>query len=292
MNYIIFDLEWNQPPVETAIITTPVYLTGEIIEIGAVKLNDAFEKVDELRLYVKPQYYAKMHHKIASLTGIRDRDLQSKGLPFPEAFAQFMQWCGEDFAYMTWSMSDLPKLIDNMLLHGMDTSDLPVCYDIQRIFCREIMRSTTRYSLDTAISILNEQGDTAHDALNDARNTTKVCAHLDLDAYIDEYGAKVFVPEPFCEVYESREAVLESTAMSAFRCPWCGETISCEAWIPWESRSVAAMGSCPEGDEFFVPLTYSRCHTGLYYAKRLVYEMSDDLWELYQDRKESCHAEA
>lgn len=291
MNYIIFDLEWNQPPVETAIVTSPVYLTGEIIEIGAVKLNDDFEKVDELRLFIKPQYYAKMHHKIAAITGIHDRDLQSKGIPFPEAFAQFIQWCGEDFAYMTWSMSDLPKLIDNMLLHGLNTSDLPVCYDIQRIFGREIMRSGTRYSLDTAISILNAQGDTAHDALNDARNTAKVCAHLDLDAYIDEYGAKVFVSEPFCEAYESREEILSSAAMSVFRCPWCGTTISCEAWIPWGTRSFAAMGSCDEGDEFFVLLTYSRNYTGVHYAKRLIYEMSDDLWELYQDRKQLCHAE-
>ena len=79
MNYVIFDLEWNQPPVETAVVTEPVYLEGEIIELGAVKLNDAFEPVDELRLYITPQYYTKMHRKIASLTGIHDRDLLKIG---------------------------------------------------------------------------------------------------------------------------------------------------------------------------------------------------------------------
>lgn len=287
MNYIIFDLEWNQSPVETAVVTEPVYLAGEIIEIGAVKLNDAFEQVDELRLYIKPQYYTKMHRRIASLTGIHDRDLQSKGVPFPEAFAAFMDWCGGDFAYMTWSMSDMPALIDNMCLHGFDTTDLPVCYDIQRVFGREIMRSDTRYSLDTAISILHEKGDTAHDALHDARNTAKVCAHLDLDEYLDEYGAKVFVPEPYCQRFDSREEALASDYLSDFLCPWCEETIAWEDRLPWEHGALAAAGICAQEDEFLALLTCALAPGGECYAKTLIYEMSDDLWDLYQDRKES-----
>lgn len=287
MNYIIFDLEWNQSPVETEVVTQPVYLAGEIIEIGAVKLNDAFEQVDELRLYIKPQYYTKMHRRIASLTGIHDRDLQSKGVPFPEAFAAFMDWCGDDFAYMTWSMSDMPALIDNMCLHGIDTTDLPVCYDIQRVFGREIMRSDTRYSLDTAISILHEKGDTAHDALHDARNTAKVCAHLDLDEYLDEYGAKVFVPEPYCQRFDSREEALASDYLSDFLCPWCEETIAWEDRLPWEHGALAAAGICAQEDEFLALLTCTLAPGGECYAKTLIYEMSDDLWDLYQDRKES-----
>ena len=36
MNYIIFDLEWNQPADERSTVQDPVYLNGEIIDIGAV----------------------------------------------------------------------------------------------------------------------------------------------------------------------------------------------------------------------------------------------------------------
>ena len=43
MHYIIFDLEWNQPSSASAAVMEPVYLTGEIIEIGAVKLNEDFD---------------------------------------------------------------------------------------------------------------------------------------------------------------------------------------------------------------------------------------------------------
>lgn len=290
MNYIIFDLEWNQSPVETAVVTQPLLLEGEIIEIGAVKLNGTFEPVDELRLYIRPQYYTKLHRRIASLTGIHDRDLQEKGLPFPEAFARFMEWCGEEFAYMTWSMSDMPALIDNMRLHGIDTSELPVCYDIQRVFGREIMRSDTRYSLDTAIAILHEKGDTAHDALHDARNTAKVCAHLDLEEYLEEYGAKVFVPEPYCMGYESREAALTDEWLERMPCPWCEDSVSWEPWLPWEHGDLAAEGLCGQEDEFLAIRSLTNLPDGSCYTKTLLYEMSEDLWELLQKRKETAGA--
>ena len=285
MDYVIFDLEWNQPPVETAVVTEPILLEGEIIEIGAVKLNDSFEIVDELRLYVAPQYYTKMHRKIASLTGIHDRDLQSRGKPFPEAFAEFQQWCGEDFAYMTWSMSDLPMLVDNMRLHGIDTAELPVCYDIQRIFSREIMRESGRFSLNHAIEVLGEQGDTAHDALHDARNTAKVCDHLDLDVYLEEYGAKAFAPGIGNRAYESAETLRMDPELSSFSCPWCGAPVSCEPWLYWDRQTWAALGTCEEGDEFFVELSVLRHRADDFRARRLIYEMSEDLWEVYQDRK-------
>ena len=286
MNYIIFDLEWNQPPDETAIIQKPVYLTGEIVQIGAVKLDDSFRPVDELRLYIQPQYYTRMHRRIASLTGIHDRDLKEKGCSFPEAFGKFQEWCGTECSYMTWSTSDLPMLVDNMQLHGMDTDELPVCYDIQRIFDREIMRSSQRHSLDHALEILNEQGDAAHDALHDARNTAKVCDHLDLDDYIEEYGSKVFFEQPNLHAYESHREVLEDAGVSEFSCPWCGEQVTCEEWIPHYSGYIA-MGKCPEGDEFFVQLQVRKHMDGTFRIQRLFFEMSDDLWEIYQEKKDA-----
>ena len=285
MHYIIFDLEWNQAPVETAVVTDPVYLSGEIIEIGAVKLDEHLEPVDELRLYIKPQYYTKMHRKIASLTGIHDRDLAGRGIPFPEAYAAFRNWCGEEFAYMTWSMSDLPMLVENMQLHGIDPWEQPICYDIQRIFSREIMRENTRFSLDHALEVLGEQGDTAHDALHDARNTAKICGHLDLEEYLEEYAAKAFVPSYPLHGYENRDAIRQDEAINTFSCPWCGSAAVCEPWISWDDRTYAALGVCEENDEFFVQLTVLRNRSNDFRAKRLVYDMSDDLWELYQERK-------
>ena len=286
MNYIIFDMEWNQPADLGMMVTDPLPLTGEIIEIGAVKLNDKFQIIDELRLYITPQYYTRLHRRIAALTGIRDKDLLTRGVPFPEAYQRFRDFCGGEFRFMTWSMSDVPMLIDNMLLHGIDVSDLPVCYDIQRIFGREIMRSDTRYALDTALAILKESGDTAHDALNDSRNTALVCNHLDLDEYLEEYGARVFAEQPLPQVYRDHREALNDPALAEMNCPWCGVPLEMEPWIRGE-RCYMTCGTCPEEeDEFLIQLALTRQHGDTYRVRRMAYEMSDDLWDIYMDRKE------
>lgn len=290
MKYIIFDLEWNQPFDEVAIIQDPVYLTGEIVEIGAVMLDENFCPMDELRLYIAPKYYTKMHKQIAALTGIHDKDLAERGIPFPEAYQKFVSWCGEEYAFMTWSMNDMPMLIDNMILHGIDVSDLPECYDIQRIFSREIMRGETRYSLDTALTLLKEKGDTSHDALHDARNTAKVCDHLDLEDYLHEYTSKVFAERPTGTRYETRKQILVDPSLSEFYCPWCGQPVKCESWISLGGNTHVAYGVCPDGDEFLVQLSVVYHRKGEYSTKRIIFEMSDDLWDIYMDKKDALGA--
>lgn len=287
MNYIIYDLEWNQPPDESSLVTDPICLEGEIIEIGAVKLDETFKIVDEFKCYANPVFYKKLHSRIASLTKIRDRDLAEQGVPFPEMYARFMDWCGEEFAFMTWSTSDLPVLMDNMQIHGLDLSNFPECYDIQRIFSREIMRSNTRYSLDTALNILKEKGDTAHDALHDARNTAKVIDHLDLDAYLGEYAARVFADPAPEKSYVNRQELKEDPALKTFPCPWCGQTVTCEGWLPSLGSTMLGYGLCPEEDEFLVELWTRNRPGGQCSARRVIYEMSDDLWDVYMDKKEA-----
>lgn len=287
MHYIVFDLEWNQPPNENATVTEPVRLEGEIIEIGAVKLDENFAPIDELRLYVAPKYYTKMHKRIAALTGIHDRDLAERGIPFLEAFAQFTDWCGEEYTYMTWSMSDLPVLLDNMYLHGLDITNIPPCCDIQRIFSREILNSNTRYSLDGALELLGITGDTAHDALHDARNTTKVCARLELREYLHEYTFLPFGQPPDPTVYETAKEALDTPSLLTFPCPWCGQAVSCEPWINCGNNNYMSYGLCPEEDEFILRLLLQRHNRNQYRARRMIMEMSDDLWDIYMDQKEA-----
>ena len=287
MNYIIFDLEWNQPPTPEASITDPLYLSGEIIQIGAVKLNDTFEVIDELRLFIRPTYYTKLHKQISALTHIRDKDLQDAPF-FPEAYNQFLSWCGDEFSYMTWSMSDMPMLIENMMLHGIDCTKLPVCYDIQRIFGREIMRSNSRCSLDHALEILNMKGEQAHDALHDAKNTAKVCGFLDLEQYLDEYAAPAYALPPCHKVYTTIQDALHDEDLKCFTCPFCSAEIHCEGWVSQNPYTYISYGYCPEEeDEFLLQLHVNKPVPGQLRLQRLFYGMSDDLWEVYQDRLSS-----
>ena len=52
MDYIIFDLEWNQPYSNdiSFMKRARMPLTGEIIQIGAIKLNENLEIVDSFTM--------------------------------------------------------------------------------------------------------------------------------------------------------------------------------------------------------------------------------------------------
>ena len=57
---IVLDLEWNQPFSMRSMITTPVRLHGEIIQIGAVKLNEQLEIVDTFKVMVKRYFLVRL----------------------------------------------------------------------------------------------------------------------------------------------------------------------------------------------------------------------------------------
>ena len=69
MYHVVIDLEMN--PVSREYNDIRKKLTDEVIEIGAVKLNDSYEQIDEFQCYVKPEYGSIKKH-ITRLTGITD----------------------------------------------------------------------------------------------------------------------------------------------------------------------------------------------------------------------------
>ena len=95
MNYIVLDMEWNQPwpgsPSSKKVL--PVQIRGEIIQIGAVRLTWEKEVADEFQIMVKPKFYRHLNRRVSKLTGIKETQLREEGVPFPEAVEQFRSWC-------------------------------------------------------------------------------------------------------------------------------------------------------------------------------------------------------
>ena len=87
-------------------VKDPVFLTGEIIQIGAIKLNQTLEVVDSFNERIAPQYYTELHPKVAEITKLSNRDLQ-KGKGFHTVFNSFCDWCGDDFVFLVWGTEDL-----------------------------------------------------------------------------------------------------------------------------------------------------------------------------------------
>ena len=59
MHYIVLDLEWNQAMSAKSSVFNhlPIHLRGEIIEIGAVKLNEDMTPGDEFQIYIEPVFF-------------------------------------------------------------------------------------------------------------------------------------------------------------------------------------------------------------------------------------------
>ena len=75
MHYVVMDLEWNQAMSSKSSVFNklPIHLRGEIIEIGAVKLNEDMTPGEEFKIDVKPVYFKRMHYKVKKLTGFACR---------------------------------------------------------------------------------------------------------------------------------------------------------------------------------------------------------------------------
>lgn len=107
MNHIIMDLEWNN-----AYMKSTQKFVNEIIEIGAVKLNEELEIVDTYSELIKPVVSKKLRTRIKDLTHITNEEVL-RGKPFQEAISQLEQWVGEDAIVMTWGDTDVRTMLTN-----------------------------------------------------------------------------------------------------------------------------------------------------------------------------------
>lgn len=63
MNYIVFDLEWNQCPYGKE--KEEKRLPFEILEIGAIKLNRNLQELDRFHERIRPAIYPAFHYRHA-----------------------------------------------------------------------------------------------------------------------------------------------------------------------------------------------------------------------------------
>ena len=191
MNYIVLDMEWNQPwpGSPSAKKVLPVAIRGEIIQIGAVKVSEDGCVGDEFQVLIKPKYYRHLNRRVSKLTGIKESRLKEEGIPMQEAMEQFRAWCGEDVVFLTWGFDDIGILRENLQLFGLDDSWTGNWYNAQMIFNAQTDGSNAQKALKTAMEIFEIPATRpAHDALGDAYHTALICAKLDLKRGMQEYA--------------------------------------------------------------------------------------------------------
>ena len=176
MIHVILDLEMN--PVKRSEKEIRRRLTDEVIEIGAVKLDDSYKQSDEYQCYVKPQYGEITKH-ITNLTGITNETVADKA-GFNESFDEFMNWIGtEEVTLYSWSLSDMRQLVSEcrFKIPSFDVIWLERHWvDLQKAFDDKIGLHNN-LALKHAIGAMNRDFEgTAHTALADAENTAAILA--------------------------------------------------------------------------------------------------------------------
>ena len=305
MNYIVLDMEWNQPwpGSPSAKKVLPVAIRGEIIQIGAVRVTEDQFVTDEFQVMIQPKFYRRLNRRVSKLTGIKEERLRQEGVPFPEAMEQFKAWCGEDIVFLTWGFDDISILQENLRLFNLDTEWTNKWYNAQMMFNAQTDGSNSQKALKTAMEIFGiEASRPAHDALGDAYHTALICAMLDLKKGMQQYDEAVkshvngfhgadlpgcISRKVFYDYADKREA-LDAMDGEENRCPHCGAQMEGTRWFAQPGHRYMDLATCPEHGQFLIRVRLSDQPDGTVRVSRLTYEATSEAAAAYAKRAEKA----
>ena len=309
MDYIVLDMEWNQPwpGSPSAKKVLPVQIRGEIIQIGAVRVTEDQTVADEFQVLIKPKYYRRLNRRVSKLTGIKEAQLREEGVPMQEAMDRFRTWCGEDVIFLTWGFDDITILKENLQLYKIDDSWVNRWYNAQMIFNAQTDGSTAQKALKTAMEMFEiEATRPAHDALGDAYHTALICAKLDLKKGAVEYdsalkshvngfhGAELpgCISRKVFYDYPDKRAALAAMTGAENKCPTCGRQMLGSRWFAQPGHRYMDLATCPEHGKFLIRIRLSAQPDNTYRVSRLTYEATSEAAAAYARRAEKAEPEA
>ena len=307
MNYIVVDLEWNQAMSSKSSVFNklPIHLRGEIIEIGAVKLDENMMPGEEFTVDVKPVYFKRMHYKVKKITGF-DKERLAQGLPFPDALEKFRDWCGDDVCFITWGCDDQGIMEQNIIIHDLDWDWIGGWINLQLIYNLQTGGDKNQKSLASAMEHFEiEQTRVAHDALGDAYNTAVVASRLDMKEGLRLYpeagrilaarmpnykppvennGPEPLVHESF-EGYQSKAEAFAEERVADCLCPDCAAKMSRLRWINQGDQRYMNIFTCPEHGNFLVRARFRKDADRNYWCvNKLVYRAEDEMLDFYRQK--------
>lgn len=262
MNYIVLDLEWNQCPSGKECENPE--LPFEIVEIGAIKLDENRQPVSEFSETVHPQVYRKLHFRTKEIVHISQEELQN-ARNFPQVAEDFLTWCGDDCEFCSWGPLDMLELQRNMRFYGIPNPfPMPLLYyDVQKLFSLAYEDGKSRRSLEDAVDFLQiEKTIPFHRAFDDTYYTAAIMQQMDwnqvrefrsmdyfrlpkkreeeVHLFFDHYAKYV------SRVFTSREAALADREVLSTRCYLCGSrTKKLVPWFGIGPKQYYAVSQCP-----------------------------------------------
>ena len=308
MDYIVLDMEWNQPwpGSPSARKVLPVPIRGEILQIGAVRVTEEQLIGDEFQVLIKPKYYRRLNRRVSKLTGIKESQLREEGVPMTEAIESFRKWCGEDVIFLTWGFDDITILKENLQLYGLEDDWVDRWYNAQMIFNAQTDGSNAQKALKTAMEMFEiEPSRPAHDALGDAYHTALICAMLNLQKGIAEYdeavkshvngfhGAELpgCISRKVFYDYADKRVALSAMSGAENKCPVCERQMLGSRWFAQPGHRYMDLATCPEHGKFLIRVRISAQPDGTVRVSRLTYEATSEAAEAYARRVEKADPE-
>ncbi|MBR6619699.1 MAG: exonuclease domain-containing protein [Clostridia bacterium] len=250
MQYVVFDLEWNN-----------VYgrkingFINEIIEIGAVKLDENLNEISSFSSFVKPCIGKRLRGSVKKLTHITNDDVLGGEL-FTHVFSAFRKWIGsEPTVILTWGDGDIRVLIENYkYLNGITYIPFLTNYVDLQVFVQRRVKTEKgqQIGLGKAAEALGiDDADYSHHrALDDSRLSAecfrKVFDENDLAGFIrpcnTEFYAKLaFKPHPISNL---KNPLVDKKHLT-YSCPDCKANAHRQTDWKYSNRFFRAVFKCP-----------------------------------------------
>lgn len=258
MNTVYFDLEWN-----TGFLDGDSF--DEVIEIGAVKVDEQHRRVDGFRRLIRPTVYRKMNPYIQKILAFTMKDLQKED-PFPVVVREFFEWCNDCDALIAWSTNDYGVFEKNLARIGLTIPEHLRRYDLQMAYAYRTEKSIHSYALKTAVEALElpePEDQTYHDAYYDAQYTASIGKTL-----IERYGelpsteeleafraTQVKPKKAKLPLKYSVKKAIRRKEYCSFPCPTCGEMLHLRCWYALDGTHFISRVKCPEDGWRYAELT-------------------------------------
>lgn len=302
MDYIIMDLEWNQCPGGKE--KENPKLPFEIIEIGAVRVDEHFNIKDHFHQRVKPQVYHQLHYRTKQLLKVNIKEY-NKGKKFPVAMKEFLQWCGEDYRFGTWGSMDLDYLQKNMDYFHMKPLPTPLFYyDIQKLFSLAYEDGKSHRALKYAVEFMElPQERPFHCALDDAIYTAEIFTHMDAPSVASYYSVDYHRPPQsreeelylkfpnYCKfvsmVYSNKEQIMNDKTITATPCELCDRALRKKIrWFTSNNSTYYALAICPDHGPMQGKIRIKKTEGNQYFAIRTTHMIGPERVALIKQRQE------
>lgn len=303
MDYIVLDLEWNQCPGGKERENPD--LPFEIIEIGAVRLDESFRKIDSFSERVRPQVYRQLHYRTKQLLKVNLKEF-NKARKFPAVIKDFLKWCGEDYTFATWGPMDLDYLQNNMAFYRMPQmlAKPLFYYDVQKLFSLFFEDGKTRKSLKYAADFLNlKQQRPFHCAIDDAGYTAEILACMDpakatIYCSVDYHDPPSSREEEIMlhfpqyskfvsKTYDNKEDILNDRMVTVTPCHICGRSLRKKIrWFTSNNSIYYSLSICPDHGYMQGKIRIKKADSGHHFAIRTTKMISQETADSIRERQE------